>query len=150
MKCQHRKYIAQGGDWGIEASWEVLPFIHRCLNQRLSSKSEAVSWFSESGHLLLVRSRIRHILAGLGPPGSRASMKLNQESTQEHCPLSPGTAWIRWMAEKKWRYQDSETEEPEFPTHYFFIRTLYKTGKLICTLPSQKSNPHRCTWILTC
>ena len=40
---------------------------YRYLHLRLSSK---VSWFSESGHLLLVK--ISHILAGLGPPGSRA------------------------------------------------------------------------------
>ena len=69
--CQHGKYIAQGGDWEVPALWEVLPFKHRYLLQRLSYK---VSWFSESRHLLLVRSKISHILAGLGPPDSRASV----------------------------------------------------------------------------
>ena len=69
--CQHGKYIAQGGDWEVPALWEVLPFKHRYLLQRLSYK---VSWFSESRHLLLVRSKIRHILAGLGPPDGRASV----------------------------------------------------------------------------
>ena len=61
---------------------------------------------------------------------------LNQESTQERCPLSPDTAWIRWMAEGKWRYQDSKTGGLGSPTHYFFIRTLKNIGKLICTLSS--------------
>ena len=41
---------------------------HRYLHETLLS---IVSWFSESGHLFLARSKISHILARLGSPGSK-------------------------------------------------------------------------------
>ena len=75
---------------------------------------------------------------------------LNLESNQDRRPLCFNTIWIRWKSERKWTYQDSETSGLGFSSHYFFIRTLRKIGKLIDTLPSQKSIAHCRTWILTC
>ena len=75
---------------------------------------------------------------------------LNLESPQDRHPLCFNTIWIRWKSERKWTYQDSETSGLGFSSHCFFIRTLRKIGKLIVTLPSQKSIAHRRTWILTC
>ena len=64
-----RKPIAQSGDSGVQASWEMLlNYIH--LYQRLLS---IVSWFSKSGPLVLDRSKISFILTGLGPQGSKCA-----------------------------------------------------------------------------
>ena len=41
---------------------------HRYLHQKPLS---IVYQFPKSGHLFLARSKIHHILAGLGPPGSK-------------------------------------------------------------------------------
>ena len=61
---------------------------YRYLQQKLLP---IVSWFSESGHLLLAMSKVNHILLGLSKPGPTRQVvcRLNWESTQEHYyPLS--------------------------------------------------------------
>ena len=62
--------------------WVIVPSVQapktcchsncRYLHQRLLS---IVSWFSESRHLFLARSKINHTLASLGSPGSRCVCK---------------------------------------------------------------------------
>ena len=140
-------YIPQDGDWEFKPPERFCHWNHRYLHQRLSSK---VSWVSESGNLLLVRSKISHVLAGLDPPGSTASVKAEPRIQQGTLPFELRRCLNQVNGWGNWRYQNSETGKPRFPTHYFLIRTLKKIGKLIDVFPSQKSITDRHTCISTC
>ena len=69
---------------------------HRYSHQKLLS---IVSWISESGHLLLARSKTNHTLSGMGPLGSKY-VGLTKNPWAK--------SLIRWMAEGKRRHWNSE------------------------------------------
>ena len=128
MKYQHGKYIAQDGNWGVQAPLRGFAI-------------QTIDIFIRGYHLKYPDFLSQDICFWLGLKSAISSQawahkaaeqvwRLNQESTQERCPSSPVTVWIRYLAEGKWRYQYSKTGGPGFPILYFFIRTLKKNWKV--------------------
>ena len=94
---------------------------HRYSNQKLLS---IVSWISESGHLLLARSKINHTLSGMGPLGSKYV-----GLTKNHWAKS----LIRSMDEGKWRHWNSEigTRDPQYAFKLINLKHYILNMKLL-------------------